>query len=434
VKWPVLVSRCAVLWPTRAAVRNSLQLIALILGTSVFSPATDRAVITGTVTDNLGKPLKGATVMVWHAGVRKGYSTYCPDCYRDCGKRSTTDTAGSFTIANLDPELWFELLVVRDGYTPTFIEKVDPAIAAPRTVSLTQRAIVNDPTRVVRGRVVDSHGRARRDAVVIPVGVTTQINGGNHSMYGTIKGLDPMAVTDSRGRFDLAYSQEASGMMLQVEARGMAAKFAALSTGAKRQTITIFDGAAIRGRLLNQGKPVVGAEIGLIAEERGGFRDNLKIVGNPYPEVRIGTQGDGSFLIPNVPVPVVWYVYAKMESIASLGATNPVEISTVRDGELLNVDNLEIVHGHQLRGRVTLSDGARIPDGMRITIGADRVWDSQTVVIGQDGTFDFSGLPTGKYKIFPSVRGYRLQNKQRTIEMTIDKDVDTLAVVLEPSS
>ncbi len=214
----------------------------------------------------------------------------------------------------------------------------------------------------------------------------------------------------------------------------MATKFAALPTGAKRQTITIFDGTAIRGRLLNQGKPVAGAEIGLIAQERGGFRDHLKIFGNPYPEIRIGTQRDGSFLIPNVPVPVAWYVYAKMESIASLGATNPVKASTVRDGELLNVDDLEIVHGRQLRGRVTLSDGAGISDGMRVTIGADRVWDSQTVLIGPDGTFVFEGLPTGKYQIFPSVRGYRLHNKQPTIEMLIDKDIDTFALVLEPAS
>jgi hypothetical protein len=101
---------------------------------------------------------------------------------------------------------------------------------------------------------------------------------------------------------------------------------------------------------------------------------------------------------------------------------------------LLNVDDLEIVPGHQLRGRITLSDSARIPDGMRITIGADRVWDSQTVLISPDGSFDFRSIPTGKYKIFPSVRGYRLHNKQSTIEMIIDKDIDTFTLVLEPVS
>ena len=293
---------------------------------------------------------------------------------------------------------------------------------------------MHDPTRVVRGRVVDPHGRALRDAVVIAKGVTTQIKGGNHSIYGTIKGLERVAVTDSSGRFELAYSQEASGMMLQVEARGMAARLIAVPTGAKRKTITVFDGAAVRGRLVNQGKPVAGAEIGLIAQDKGGFGDNLKIVGNPYGEVRIGTQDDGSFLIPNVPVTVAWYVYAKMESIAALGATDPVESSTVRDGELVNVGDLQIIPGHRLRGRVELSDGARIPDGMRITIEADRAWDSQTVVIGHDGTFEFTSLPTGKYEIFPSVRGYRLQGRRRTIEITIDKDIDALAITLDPAS
>jgi hypothetical protein len=66
------------------------------------------------------------TVMVYHAGVKKGYSTYCPSCYADCGKRTVTDRTGSFTIQSLDTHLWFELLVIRDGYTATFVRKVGP--------------------------------------------------------------------------------------------------------------------------------------------------------------------------------------------------------------------------------------------------------------------------------------------------------------------
>jgi hypothetical protein len=411
-------------------VHKLIQIATLIVATTSFSFATDQAIIIGKVTDHLGKPLNDATVMVWQAGVKKGYSRYCPSCYRDCGKRTRTDGTGSFSLTNLDPELLFELLVARDGYSPKFIEKVDPAISGPQTTSLTKRLRVDDPKDVVRGRVVDQHGRALRDAVVIPIGV----HGADHSIYGTIKGLESIAVTDSRGRFELAHSEAISGMLLQVEARGMATKLVAVPTGAKRHSITVFDGATIRGRLVNQGKPVVRAEIGLIAQDKGGFGDNLKIIGNPYPEVRIGTQDDGSFLIPNVPVPVAWYVYAKMESIASLGSTNPVESSTIRDGELLNVGDLQVIPGHRLRGRVRLSDGARIPDQMRITIGADRVWDSQTVVIGPDGTFDFRSLPTGKYKIFPSIRGYRLQGQLDTIEITIDKDMNTFEIILDPAS
>ena len=35
---------------------------------------------------------------VYHAGVKKGYSTYCPSCYVDCGKRNITDNQGMFIL------------------------------------------------------------------------------------------------------------------------------------------------------------------------------------------------------------------------------------------------------------------------------------------------------------------------------------------------
>ena len=71
-------------------------------------------------------------------GVKKGYNTYCPSCYVDCGKRTVTDQTGAFTIANLDPNLWFELLVVHDGYIATFVKKADPAVGPAATAVLTR--------------------------------------------------------------------------------------------------------------------------------------------------------------------------------------------------------------------------------------------------------------------------------------------------------
>ena len=67
----------------------------------------------------------------------------------------------------------------------------------------------------------------------------------------------------------------------------MATKLIAVPTGAARETITVSDGALIRGRLVNHGNPVAGAEVGLIAQNRGGFGDKLKVIGNPYEEIRI---------------------------------------------------------------------------------------------------------------------------------------------------
>ena len=411
--------------------RTRLLIANLTVAVSL-SFAADRVTLTGKVTDSLGKPLDDATVMIYHAGVKKGYSTYCPSCYRDCGKRATTDRAGAFTFSDLDPDLWFELLVIRDSYTHTFIKKVDPARGPAETAALAPRVPVNDPGRVVRGRVVDSHDQPLRAAVVVPEGVAAEIEVGPASMYGTIKGLEPVAVTNAKGEFELSYTTKATGMMLRVEARGMATKLAAVPTGPDRTTIVVSDGAVIRGRLVNHGKPVAGAELGLIARNRGGFGGNLKIIGDPYEEIRIGTQEDGSFVITNVPAPVNWYVYGKMKSIATLGATDPVECATTRDNEEVNVGDIEIRPGYRLRGKVVLSDGALVADSMRITISADRAWDSQTVIIGHDGQFEFGGLRRGNYEIFTSVRGYQLQGNERTVDTPIDRDTDNFVITLDP--
>ena len=300
--------------------------------------AAARPSVTGRVTDSLGNPVAGATVILYQAGVKKGYSTYCPSCYVDCGKRATTDRGGSFKIENVDPDLWFDLLVVRDGYTAAVVKNVDPSIGPAETAILVPRASVDNPSRVVRGRVVDSLRAPMQAAVVRPIGVATAVGG---STCGTIDGLEPVAATNSRGEFELAYDKAATGVMLQVEARGMATKLISLPTGLERKTITVSDGAVIRGRLVNHGKPVPGAEIGLIAQDRGGYGANLKIIGDPYNEVRIGTQPDGSFVITNVPVPVKWYLYGKMESIASLGATDAVPAVVNRDGEDVDVGDIE---------------------------------------------------------------------------------------------
>ena len=115
------------------------RLLASLTVSLTISLAADRVTLTGKVTDSSGKPLEDATVMIYHAGVKKGYSTFCPSCYVDCGKRALTDQAGSFTIPKLDPDLRFELLVVHDGYTPKFVEKVDPSLGPAETAAMAPR-------------------------------------------------------------------------------------------------------------------------------------------------------------------------------------------------------------------------------------------------------------------------------------------------------
>ena len=393
---------------------------------ALFLPAAERIPLTGNITDPSGAPLEGATVMVWKAGVRQGYSTFCPSCYVDCGKRAVTDRAGAYSFQGLDSDLIFELLVIRDGYSPAFIERVDPLKGSAKTKPLSMRPPVDDPEREVRGRVVDAQGTPMAGAVVQPEGVET-LDG--MSRYGEIKGLEPVAVTNASGDFNLAFAQKATGMVLLVEARAMAPKIVTATTGEQRQTIAVSDGSVIRGRLLNNGKPVANAQLGLSPVQRGGWGGHLKIVGCPYTEIRIGTQPDGSFAITNVPTGVQWALYGRMDSIHALGATPPVEFTTSRDLEEVNAGDIEIRHGDRIRGTVTLSDGLSIPAGMRITMGPKIGQDARSVVIGSDGAFEFDGLPAGDYNIFASVRGYQQKTEQ---VIKVKGDIANLPIVMEP--
>lgn len=397
-------------------------------GTMLF--AADQVTLTGKVTEATGKPLAHATVLVYHAGVKNGYSTFCPSCYIDCGKRALTNASGAFEVHNLSRDLWFELLVVHDGYSPEFVKKVDPVERPTSTVVLKVRQPVNEATRVVRGHVEGPHGDPMRDAVVTPFAILA----GSVSIYGTPEGLDPIAVTNEEGQFELSYSKAVSKMALMIEARGMAPKFAVLPTGAERHTITVSNGALLRGRVVKNGKPVGGIEIGLNPRQPWEGGPGLTITGSVYDEIRIGTREDGSFAIPNVPAPEDWEIYGKMESIAPRGAINPVAVTTNHDDQEVNVGDIQIERGYRLQGKVVLSDRKQIADGMRIFISSDTARDVQSALLSTDGTFGFLGLAAGNYTLWASVKGYKVPKANGGLHVSINRDVRSFHVLLRPVS
>jgi protocatechuate 3,4-dioxygenase beta subunit len=388
--------------------------------------AEDRATITGKVNDADGKPLEHATVMVYEAGVKKGYSVYCPTCWADCGKHAATDADGAFTITGLSPDLLFTLLVVDDGFSPTYVKKVDPAKGPAETAVLKTRNPIEDPTQFVRGRVVNAHGDPVRDAVVEQEGVTYKgPDGRTGTRFGPIDWIDQLAVTNAKGEFEIAYSKSAVQFILAVKPRGMAAKLFTLPTGAERKTLTVTDGAMIRGRLVQpDGKPVANAEVGLMTHSRRS--------GTTLPEVRIGTKEDGTFAITNVPAGRIWELYPKMESVANrnIGA-GPMPCETKDDGQEVDVGDIVLRPGYTVRGKVTLSDGKPIAADMRITLGADVAWDSQIVPLAADGTFEFRGVPPGVFTVNPAVRGYRAGDGFGT-EVLVKSDRSDLVIQMQP--
>jgi len=105
-------------------------------------------------------------------------------------------------------------------------------------------------------------------------------------------------------------------MILEITPRGMAPTLATLATGPERHTVTVTDGASIRGRLISGGKPIPNVEMLLATHSR--------VSGTTYQELRIGTNANGEFVITNVPPGRVWDLVPRMDSLASKGLAAPL--------------------------------------------------------------------------------------------------------------
>jgi hypothetical protein len=343
------------------------------------------------------------------------------------GGRAATGSDGKYEISGLDPELIFTLLVVKDGYSAVYEKTVDPAAESSPTTVLKVHPPVADPSQVLKGKVVNAQGNPVRDVLVEQQGVWSANGGGRFG--GAQDWIDPIAVSNERGEFEITYSKPAAEFTLNIQPRGMATKLVRLKTGAGVQTLQVTDGAVVHGRLLYNGKPVANAEVGLVSHSRGN--------GSMIPEVQIGTREDGTFTITNVPPGRVWVAYPKMESLTSQGiGSDVVLLETKDDGEDVNIGDINLQRAFRLRGKVVLTDGKPVPDNMHVTLSADRAWDSQIVTIGKDGEFEFQALPAGAYSISPGVKGYRVSPIAATFstEALVNHDIENFVIRMEPSA
>ena len=104
--------------------------------------------------------------------------------------------AGKFTIASLDPDLLFRILIAGGGWQPQFVSKVDPALK-PLIVTLKPQLGGETPDEKLPGRVADADGKPMADAVINIRGVTR----GNGTQFGGNDDMDPVAVSDADGNF-----------------------------------------------------------------------------------------------------------------------------------------------------------------------------------------------------------------------------------------
>ncbi len=352
--------------------------------------ATRLPVLTGTVLDAAsGSPVAGATVYVYTATPRTGTSPFCPSCYADCGKRQATDARGAFHIPVIARSLIFRLVVVREGYEPTFVPRVDPLDAKICRVALKNvRNAAADPDHLIMGRVLDDSGQPVVGATVEPFGKKTP---GGESFGGNL-GVELLAITNEQGLFRFHSPDPDTVLLAKVQARGLAPQIVSgLSTGsAQPHDIRLSLGTTVAGTLRNaNGRKIPGtAVVQVVHADRAG--------GNFVGWFEIGSDKDGKFSLPNVPAGKEYIVCVRMDSLSgSALATARRAVTAGKDGTITGDVNLTLRPAATVTGRITLSDRKSVPGGTRILLSRYGTWDVLQATFSRDGRFTFRAVPQG---------------------------------------
>ena len=395
-----------------------------------FTNSQARPDLTGQVLANDDAPLPvTATVFIATAGPKVGTSPFCPSCYADCQKSAKTDAAGNFEIKSLDPQLRFQILAVAKGFKPKYADHVDPA-TGPLTMKLEPvEMAAAPPENCLHGRVVDAQGKPIVGAVVEAHGIRTRGGGGR---WGSLPGVDPLAVTDENGEFLITSQKPFDLMDVKVSARGFANRtFTELASGNDSHELKMSEGASVRGRVMFRGRPLTNVLMGMVSVNR----DMEHFTGN----FNVGTDSEGRFLFVNLPPDVDYFIYGSMDSLKSQGAIPIQKIHSGKDGELADVGNLVVGPAHRLTGRVVLADGAAIPSKTRLLVSRQDAWDSRQISLPPDGRFDIVGVPSGTLTLSLRLKGYRVSAKNASLDTMnpfqlvgrVDGDITNLVFLLE---
>jgi hypothetical protein len=400
-----------------------------LLAMAIFSLGAARLDLVGQVAAKEGQPIGGATAYVYTAAVKTGTSPYCPSCYPDCGKSAHTDSTGKFVISALDPELRFKILFIAEGFKPAMLDRIDPEGSETVRVALVAMPKELDPARTLRGRVIGPDGAPVLGAVVTPVGCKTQ----ERRWWGAMPGVDPLSITNAGGEYIITAEHPAIAYDLRVEARGLATKnFGLLELGEKPHELRLGQGATVFGRLLQNGKPVAGVNVGLVQQNLGvGVFTGARVV---------GTDAEGKFTFVNVGPAGEWNVFGTMSSLAPRGATATETVQVEGEGSTSDCGDLTVGGSYSLGGRVILSDGKPVPPNTRLMVDRESGWDSQMTVLDANGRFSISGLPAEEITVAVQIKGYHLSTSNRSLDPLnltflrgrIDRDRGDLTILLEP--
>jgi hypothetical protein len=180
------------------------------------------------------------------------------------------------------------------------------------------------------------------------------------------------------------------------------------------------------------GKPLPGVALGLVQKDRN--------VERFLGESTIATDAKGQFQFQNVGPDELYLVYGLMDNCRQQGSIPIRQVRVGASGTVKDVGKLTIQRGYRLSGKLILADGNPVPDSTRVLLSREEAWDSQTAVVGPDGSFSFAGLPSEGFSLSANVRGYHASPKNRSYDAlnglglvgTVKGDIEGLRFLLEP--
>jgi hypothetical protein len=369
-----------------------------VLSVGVANASTD---LKGLLSTSDSKRPNNAHIYIYEAFPRTGFSSFCPSCYRDCGKHVDVNDKGEFVVKNLDDSLVFNVLAVAKGYEPTLTQHVDPRKGTAAIV-LAPRA--RQDALTITGTVIAADGKPAVGAVIEPNGYHTYriMPDGRRVRairYGYAAGVDKIAIADQEGKFVLHIPEGDGQLDIRVCARGNAPQIVRELVPQEERTIRLVAGGAISGRLVRGSAPLAGIRVGVVQENRGSS--------NYLGRADIATDDKGFFTIANLAVPNRYVVYVPMADMRD-GAVEPITVDVASETNTVDVGTLQVVKSRTIRGSICVPDGYLIPPHTRVTVEAEIAADGKDVEIRPDGTFVIDGLPNDELSLHAQLPGLNL--------------------------
>lgn len=349
------------------------------------------AVIRGVVLTETGVPVPKARVDISTAAPKEGPALFCPSCYSDCQKWTTTNAEGNFELGDLDTSLKFRLVISAAGYRTHQTGLLAPDLE-PRELQLAERPKNQDPSRIVKGVVKDEEGLPISGALISPYFVINRQGLRSSSTTGLLP-----VVSDADGYFEMDLSDGIEGLDVILSANGFCdRKGDDFKPRTQIREFELLEGVRIVGRVESTGQPVPGIRVA-VAPKYGLVRGEAFPQG-PRPAV---TDSDGRFELLNIAPGMQYCVY----SVVGDGnrSLSKAVIETQRfiapiSGETIDLGELEIVAPVSLGGRLVRSDGEPVGE-MFLRLNRESARDLIKVPVARDGAFRIDGLPPEVYEI-----------------------------------